>query len=817
MAAGMCCKVAVEAATYAIDKPYTYLIPDALSERVLPGMRVTVPFGRGNRSAEGIVLDVLDTHPEGRLKWLSCLLDEEPVVDAAGLRLALWMRERYYCTVFDAVKAMLPAGLYYNLQDWFRLAPEAEMPEEPSPQQQRVLELVEGAGGSMQRRELWAAFGQTSPARAVSQLLEQGILLLETSAQRGVGDRSEEVAALAVSTEDAAQMVGRDRSKRRRQVVELLCATGQASLKELRYYTGATRATLKPLEEKGIITLFRREVFRRPDPGQVNRQSCPELNREQQQACDGLAAMMDSGKPGCALLYGVTGSGKTAVYINLIHRLLAEGKSALVLVPEIGLTPQLLTQFTAQFGDLVAVLHSSLPAGERYDEWKRIRRGTARVVIGTRSAIFAPVNRLGLVILDEEQEASYKSENAPRYHAREIAQYRCAQENALLVLGSATPSVESRYLADVGRYHLFSLPNRFNGQALPEVRIADMREELRQGNGSALSGVLREELQRNLDRGEQSILLLNRRGSSRMVVCTQCGWVPECERCSVKLTYHAANHRLMCHYCGHSEPEPEYCPECGGALSFQGWGTQRVEEELHIVFPGAEVLRMDADTISATHTHREMLNRFREERIPILIGTQMVAKGLDFPNVTLAAVIDADLNLYVDDFRAAERTFSLLTQVVGRAGRGEHPGRAVIQTCTPNHEVIRTAARQDYDQFYTREIALRESLGYPPFGDLVVFTVSGTEEGAVLRGSMRLREGLESWQGSPALEGMTFRILGPAPANIVKINGRYRYCITVCGSYNRLMRNMTARLLHAAAEDKQNRGITVSADVNPMD
>lgn len=821
MGTALSCKVAVAAATYSIDKPYTYLVPEGFSETLVPGMRVIVPFGRGNRRSEGIVLEIEPSVPEGRLKWLSAILDEYPVADRQGIQLALWMRERYFCTVYDAVKAMLPAGLYYNLQDSYRLAPGVDrtLAEEKaaSDLERRVLELIFAAGGSLQRKTLREAFGQTDPSKALRRLLSEQILTLETSAQRGVGDKSEEIAMLALPRDEAERLVEQGRSKLRKAVVELLGSVGSASAKDIGYFTGAKKKTLRELEKMGIITLYHREVFRRPELDEVERQLKPVLNEEQKTVYQGLTALQDQGKANCALLYGVTGSGKTSVYINLIHRTLERGKSALVLVPEIGLTPQLLRQFAAQFGNQVAVLHSSLSAGERYDEWKRAKRGEARVVIGTRSAVFAPLAELGLVILDEEQEGSYKSENTPRYHAREVAKFRCTQQKALLLLGSATPSVESMYFARTGRYHLFTIRKRYNGRELPRVLIADMREELRSGNGGSIGSVLQEELEENIRRGEQSILLLNRRGASRMILCTECGAVPECDRCSVKLTYHRANQRLMCHYCGHSELLPERCPECGGPLTFVGAGTQKVEEELCELFPDTPVMRMDADTISATHSHRRMLEQFEREKIPILIGTQMVAKGLDFENVTLVGVIDADLSLYADDFRSGERTFSLLTQVVGRAGRGSRAGRAVIQTYTPKNEIITTAARQDYDGFYGGEIQLRQLRRFPPFEDMVVLTASGLEEGAVLRGSMRLREGLMAWQSSPAMADTPFDVLGPAPASVVKVNGRYRYRLTVTGTNNKAMRSMVSQLLRAAAEDRQNRGLAVTADLNPVE
>ena len=431
------------------------------------------------------------------------------------------------------------------------------------------------------------------------------------------------------------------------------------------------------------------------------------------------------------LLQGVTGSGKTLVYIRLAQELLREGKSVMILVPEIALTPQMMARFTAYFGAEVALLHSGLRLTERYDQYKRIRRGEAHIVLGTRSAVFAPLRELGLIVLDEEQESSYESGSAPFYHARDIAKYRCAQEGARLLLGSATPTVETAYFARHGEYELLRLDRRFNAHRLPRVVVADLREELRAGNATAISRPLREELERNLAAGEQSILFLNRRGSSRQLLCPQCGHVPQCPRCSVFLTYHSANGRMMCHYCGYSETASETCPDCGGAMKHIGTGTQRVEEELRELFPGTEILRMDADTVG--DGHEKVLREFEEKKVPILIGTQMVAKGLDFENVTLVGVLAADLSLYVDHYRASERTFSLITQVVGRAGRGSKEGRAVIQTYTPENDVILAAAGQDYDRFYDAEIRMRRLRRDPPFADQFMITVTGPEETRVRR------------------------------------------------------------------------------------
>lgn len=815
-------KVAVARAVYSIDKPYDYRVPTDMESLLRPGMRVLVPFGAGNRGTEGIVLSVQkDSDRSEGLKDILTALDSEPLLDQKLIRLALWMRERYFCTLYDCVKAMLPAGLYFSLRDCLILAKGLDENSEKEqvkdhPTACRLLELLYGWGGSADMEQIRIAFGTKDPNPAIRVLAERNLARLETSAQRGIGDKTEKLAILSIPAEDAMAMV-RPRQKSaplRYSVTELLCQVGAASAKELCYFTGASMATIKSLEKSGILVLEKREVFRRPVREEVDAVEPPVLNDEQKRVFEGLDRLAQTGKAAAALLYGVTGSGKTQVYIRLIQETLARNKTALILVPEIVLTPQLLRVFTSHFGNDVAILHSSLRAGERYDEWKRVRSGEARVVVGTRSAVFAPLKNLGLLILDEEQENSYKSENTPRYHARDVAKYRCVQYDALLVLGSATPSVESMYQAQCGSLHLFQLRQRYNQKELPQVLIADLRDELRAGNHTSISSVLRRELEVNLERGEQSILFLNRRGASRMVSCGECGQVPECPRCSVKLTYHSANGRLMCHHCGHSQPLPPACPACGGQLNFIGVGTQRVQEELEELFPGTEILRMDADTISASHPHEAVLDQFRKKKIPILVGTQMVAKGLDFENVTLVGVITPDLSLYVDDFRAAERTFSLLTQVVGRAGRGEKQGRAVIQTYTPGNDVIQFAARQDYDRFYQEEIELRRLRRCPPFTDAIILTASGMNESAVLRCCVRLRQYLASALANVSGE---WQLLGPAPASVAKVNNRFRYRLTLSGKADKESRALIAHVLRAAHQDKENKGVSVYADVNPYD
>lgn len=816
-------KIAVSAATYAIDRPYDYLIPAPLEGAVRPGMRCAVPFGRGNRSRDGIVLALGEREDTAGLKSVLALLDEEPPLDEEAVRLALWMREHCFCTVYDALRAMLPAGLWFSLKDCWRLAPGVDREAAygaagESKRGQKLVELLFANGGWAEEGKIRTAFGVSDPGPALRALEKKEIIFREASAQRGVNDKLELVATLAMDPSDALALLTPKRRRAPLQYAagETICAVGETSAKELCYFTGASMTTLRSLERQGVLKLSKREVYRRPRTPVYEKPAPIELNGEQAAAFEGLLSMAQQGG-GAALLYGVTGSGKTQVYLRLIHALLERGKTALVMVPEIALTPQLMRIFSSHFGHEVAILHSSLSAGERCDEWKRARRGEARVVVGTRSAVFAPLPDLGAIILDEEQEPSYKSEQNPRYHARDAARYRCHKAGALLVLGSATPSVESMYRVKRGDYRLFTLTQRFNRRVLPQVSIVDMKEELRSGSGGAISAPLAKKLEGVIDRGEQAILFLNRRGASRMVTCGECGEIPTCPRCSVHLTYHSANRRLMCHYCGYSQPLPERCPGCGGLLNFIGTGTQKVEEELHALFPGVEVLRMDADTVSAVHSHESILEKFRRRRVPILLGTQMVAKGLDFDNVTLVGAVSADQLLYTGDVHAAERAFSLLTQVVGRAGRGEKKGEAVIQTFTPDNDVIRFAAAQDYDSFYGQEIRLRQARGLPPCGDLFVLGASGLEETAVLRALLRLREALGAALAQAPYAGTACRLLGPAPAAVVKVNDRYRYRLILNTENTKSMRLLTAHLLRQAQADRQNRGVALFADVNPLD
>ena len=813
----MIAKIAVSKANFAIDKSYSYIIPPEMTMQ--PGMRVTVPFGRGNRTCEGIVLSVEEGSGQD-LKTVQQSLDEAPVLDRTMLQLASFMRQRYFCTFYDAARAMLPSGLWFQSKAIYALTEDRSW-QEKAPRQPDALKLLEHllqCGGTAEEASL-PEMPEENFGKAIEYLLRKKWITAQRDLMRRVGDKMEMMATLNVPDAEALEYAARrpKSAAMQRYVLETVCAVGSASVKELCYYTGAKPATVKRLAELGFLTLWEKPVLRCREIKPAEISGPLTLTSQQQTAFDGLNAQMQEERPGIALLHGVTGSGKTAVYIKLLQQCLDQGKQGLFLVPEIALTPQLLGLLAAYFGDRVAVLHSSLPGAERYDQWKRDRSGEAKVVVGTRSAVFAPCPDLGLIILDEEQEHSYKSENTPRYDARDVAKWRGYKENALVLFGSATPSVESMYHAKIQDYRLYTLKERYNGKALPKVRIVDMREELKEGNDRSVSYALQDAIAQTRDAGKQTILFLNRRGNARALVCVDCRESPECPRCSERLTYHSANGRLMCHHCGYSQPKEDRCALCGGPLKPLGTGTQKVQQELSEIFGDIGVLRMDTDTVSAANPHEKILTEFDRNKVPVLIGTQMVAKGLNLPDVTLVGVLDADLSLYTDSYRGAETTFNMLTQVVGRAGRGDCPGEAVIQTLVPEHPVIRLAAQQDYDGFYDLEIGLRRVQGCPPFGDVAVVTFSGLEEGKVLHGAVKFRDSLVSCLRGEEYKEELCTPLGPAPCPVPKINYHYRYRLTLRCAMTPALRKLLSHLLRQFSADRQNRGIAAYIDVNGFD
>ena len=740
-------RVAVSAATYSIDKPYDYLVPEEMTGGAVAGMRALVPFGAGNRKSEGVILSIAASSEHEKLKTLDSLIDETPLLSGESLRLAIWMSDRFFCTVFDALHAMLPAGVWHK----------------------------DGA--------------------------------------RKLGDKMIKIASLAIDPQEAAALAQKKaaRAPQQASVLELLSGTRSMSVKDICFFTGASGASINALVGSGVLSLEEKEVYRRPVISKYKQAGPINLNSEQRGVLEEMSALLGKGKPEAALLYGVTGSGKTLVYIKLIEKAIELGLTAIVLVPEIALTPQVVSLFSSYFGESVAVLHSALGTGERYDEWKRIRTGAVRVVVGTRSAVFAPLENLGLIVIDEEQEHTYKSDNNPRYHAREVAKYRVTRANALLLLSSATPSVESMHCAKTGKYRLVRIENRFNEMELPPVIVADMKRELKNGNGGLISSVLQREIERNISNDEQSILFINRRGTSPLVACGECGFIFQCRFCSVSMTYHSADSRLLCHYCGYSIALPGACPECAGKLKFIGAGTQKAEAELKELFPEAGVIRMDADTVSRVNSHDRLLSRFRAGEASILLGTQMVTKGLDFENVTLVGVLSADASLYLGDYRAHEKAFSLITQVIGRSGRGDKQGRAVIQTFTPGHEVIALASKQDYDGFFEREISLRNAIGSPPARDLFMVSVSGADEDAVIAACNLLKAMLDGF----FRDAGDVKILGPAPFPVPKVNNRYRYRLFLSCANSKGFRNTVSHAIRVFSRDKHSRGVSVFADADP--
>ena len=806
-------RVAVAAAVYSIDRPYDYSVPAAWRETIREGHRVMVPFGAGNRKTEGIVLELQEEEASRQLKAIAHVFDDDVVLQPQQKALALWMCRRYFCTFFQAANALFPPGV------WNRKA-ETYLPGELSdeglpPKKLRILATLRQAGKPLTAGELKKLLQPEDIKKELAQLVKSGHVTVQQQFQQNVREKKITMLRLTLPLEQALGQIGKGTLKERREkVLRVIHQAGQLPEKEVCYLTGMSTALIRRLVTLGILTAESVQVSRMP---KLLKTEIPEpiaLNEQQQAAFLRLQQLQQSGKPEAALLYGVTGSGKTQVYIRLIQHTLDQGKNAILLVPEIALTPQMLKKFRLYFRDQVAVMHSGLTATQRYDEYCRIQSGKARVVIGTRTAVFSPLDNLGCMIIDEEQEPTYKSESDPRYHAREVAKYRAAQDHCLLLLGSATPSVESYYAAKAGKYHLLSLPQRYQNVPLPTTVLADMRGQLREGDPSRISRQLLEELQLNLSRGEQSILFINRRGSARMATCIDCGHIPTCENCSVALTYHSRNGRLMCHHCGYSQPMPETCPECGGAhLKLIGSGTQSIEDELQELLPEARILRMDADTTEGRVSHEKLLDSFAKGKADILLGTQMVAKGLDFDNVTLVGVLEADLSLYCGDYHATERTFSLLAQVVGRAGRRTRPGRAVIQTYTPEHPVIQAAAAQDYDAFYEQEILTRQALKAPPFADQFVFRFGGTDEHTVQQAAQVFAKALATQLAqTPDVEPT---VLGPVPAPIAKLNKRYFYTVSFRGRATNNSRALVSRMLAAYDRWPGSRSLTVSADIDP--
>ena len=774
----MFAKIAIDKAAFGFDKLFDYSVPADFEGKIKPGCRVMVPFGIGGKKRQGMVFS-LSGEPEGdpkKIKEIAFLLDEEPVVSEELTELAKYLAATTFCPLFEAVKAMLPPGLNFKPVYKYFANGESENEEE-----QRIINWLRKKKNGAEGENINKAFG-FSDSVFIDSMAERGLLRKEESTKRKIGDETEKMVRLSEKeselNEQGSSMLKKPTPKQK-EVLEFLSEVGSACVKEISYFTSAGKAVLETLEKKGVLEFFEQETFRKPYKENFKRID-PEsivLSEEQQNAFDGISKLCDSEKSETALLFGVTGSGKTQVFIKLIQREIEKGKQVILMVPEISLTPQMMNKFFAYFGDSVAVVHSALSAGERIDEWKRIASGKARIIIGTRSAVFAPAKELGLIIMDEEQEQSYKSDRSPRFHARDAAAFRCKKLGIPLLLASATPSIETFYKAKKGKIALFEMTERYGSAKLPESVIVDMKNEILSGRTGVLSEVLAEDIQYNLDNGQQSILLMNRRGYNTIARCAECGTVKECPRCNIPLIYHRANGRLMCHYCGHSEPMTVKCDSCGSEyVMYSGCGTQKVEDEIKAQFPEARILRMDLDTTMEKFSHDKHFADFAEGKYDIMVGTQMVAKGLDFPNVTLVGVLAADMSLYGGDYRSYERTFSLLTQVIGRCGRSKLSGRAYIQTHSPEHSVIERSCAQDYRMFYEDEIINRKVMLYPPFCSMGSVLFSGTNEKQTREAATAFSKLLEE---KVAKTKIPIRILGPTPSHVAKIADKWRWKLIV--------------------------------------
>lgn len=729
-----------------IDKVFDYAVPEGLSGRVSVGVRVSVPFGWGNRRVEGIVVSVSETSEYKNLKEIAAVIGNAPVCDPEILELCLWVSRKYFCSLYQAIKLATPPGM-----------------------------------------------------------------------SSGVREKSVKTATLKLGREAAFGIAGALRDKGavvQAKVLEALLMCETLPFAKLVREKGGTYDAIRALEKKGYITIETEQIERMVyDEKKYEKTVAYKPTPEQKTVIEHLEKVIEEEGKEKILLRGVTGSGKTEVFLQAIEKVIAKGKNAIMLVPEISLTPQMVQRFVSRFGNKVAVIHSALSNGERFDQWNKIRNGEVKVVVGARSAIFAPFGNIGIIILDEEHENSYKSETSPRYHAIDVAEKRAELENCVLLLASATPSVSEYYRAKTGEYTLFEMTKRYNEGKMPEVDIVDMRGELfGKKNMSPISEKLQCEIRKNLEIGQKTILFLNRRGYSTFVSCRECGEVVNCPDCSIAMTYHKGKDLLSCHYCGYTQRNVTECPSCGSSyVKYFGTGTQKIEEELLRIFPSARVLRMDTDTTSQKGGHERILEEFSKGGADILLGTQMVTKGLDFHDVTLVGVLAADTSLAVDDFRANERGFSLFTQVCGRAGRGDVAGRAVIQTYQPQNSTIQLARKHDYTAFYENEIIQRKRLNYPPFCDIIYIMATGENEDEV----KAVAEGIgKRFDGLMRKDENIFSKVGPAPAPIAKIKNSYRYRI--------LLKCKDANAAHGflreiyEEHEKGRSGVFLTIDINPV-
>jgi len=764
--------VAVSKTSLYFDKRYKYIVPKIFEETLKPGCRVVVPFGKGNHRRIGVVLELIPIEelPESEdissFKPVNSAVDPVPPLTDEMVGLIPWLRENTFCTYFDAFRTMIPVGLNVNFSERYIAAGNTD---------ESIL--------SDSAKRVWADYCEdvSSISKAshtdIEELVEKGFLIESDEIKRRKRDST--VKMLRLTEEYLSDEQSFNLSEKGSAVVDLLENCGAAAVKEVMYFCGVSESVISTLKKNGVVEKFENEYISETYAEITEDDGDIVLSEEQQTVFDGISALMELGEPQAALLYGVTGSGKTAVFIKLIRSVLEKGRNVIMLIPEISLTPQVVNKFKSYFGSLVSVMHSGLSLTQRLDEFKRVKSGKSRIVVGTRSAVFAPLENIGIIIMDEEGESSYKSESSPRYNARDVAKKRCVYHNALLLMASATPSIESSYYASTGRYKLFTMKKRYSQDRLPDVEIIDLATEGFYDDSAILSERLADELSINLSRGEQSILLLNRRGYHTFISCCDCKKTMTCPNCSVPLTYHKANNMLVCHYCGHIASMIKSCPYCGkNHIKQTGFGTQKVEDAVAKLFPDARILRMDADTTYSRTAFEKNFKAFENGEYDIMLGTQMIAKGLDFPNVTLVGVVSIDKALFCGDFRSYERTFSLLTQVVGRCGRGDKQGRAYIQTFVPDHYVINLAAAQNYNEFCRQELENRKALLFPPFCDTCLIEFSSEMDNCARDAAKKFMELIKEKIKNENIR-LPLRVLEPSRCTYEKLCGRFRYRIII--------------------------------------
>ncbi len=807
--------VAVENVAYHFDILYGYTVPEELKDTVCKGSRVFVPFGRSkNVKRQGIVFSFEEVNDTKSYKNIISVLDDAEIITDEMLDIAAFLKERTFCTYFEGIKVQIPSGLNFKTSvRYFALC--RELVPTLSEDEKQVYEYMLSFDGFLAKKEVYTALGFSQNSDIIERLAAKKLLIKDYDAVRNSKDATVKNVKLIFSESDIYEKFPKLTPKQK-SVIKVLSDVGTASIKELCYFTGVTTSVVTNLEKKGILETGDITVYRIPESNMTYKRAKEDitLTQKQMRAFDNLYAQYKT-DGGVSLLYGITGSGKTSVFLSLIDKVIADGRQVIVMVPEISLTPQMMALFKGRYGSEVAIFHSALSVGERRDEYKRVKDGFVKIAIGTRSAVFAPFDNLGLIVIDEEQEHTYKSEASPRYHTVDVAKFRANKHNALLLLSSATPSAESYSNAIRGAYTLNVLDERYGSAVLPDVEIVNMKLERHKGNRYSISSRLLELMEKNLKDKKQTILLINRRGYNTFAACDSCSSVVTCPYCSISMTYHNANNRLMCHYCGYSAPFTRVCPECGkDDVRYAGYGTQRIEEEISELLPEARVLRMDTDTAGTRNSFEQRLIDFGEGKYDIMLGTQMVAKGLNFDDVTLVGVINADQQLNNDDFRSQERTFDLLTQVVGRSGRGKNKGIALIQTSEPQNHVIKLAQKQDYPSFFDSEISIRKSMIYPPYCDICSVLFVSTDEVKALNCSKTFLDELKICT-SDKYKDIKIIVLGPMPPRISKISNKFRYRIIIKCKNNQKFRAMLKELIIKFGKDSRFSSVSVVVDINP--